>query len=70
MDQASIPLGGSSGGRRLEEESGFSLLGDQGTSFAAGFGFAVKGLRDGGGSAHLAQPQHFDFKVAAFISDP
>jgi len=37
--------------------------------FAAGLGFAVEGLRDGRGTAHLAESKHFNFKDAAVGGD-
>ena len=48
---------------------GFHLRGELEALFAAGFGFAEKGLGDGGGAAHLAQGEHFDFEFAAFVLD-
>jgi hypothetical protein len=37
--------------------------------FAAGFGFAVKSLRDGRWAARVAELQNFYFEVAAIVGD-
>src|SRR5579872_3074863 len=52
-----------------EVEPRFSLLHELPAGFLAGFGLAVKLLRDRRGSANVAQAQDFNFEVAAFGLD-
>jgi len=48
---------------------GFSLGGFALALFFAGFGFAVEGLRNGGGTADFTEVQDFNVKLAALVLD-
>ena len=56
-------------GKRSVLLHGFSLGGFALALLFAGFGFAVEGLCDCGGTAGFTELQDFDVKFAAFISD-
>ena len=69
MDQAAVALGGTAGGSGGEVEAGSALLGEFLARCAAGFGFGVELLGDGGGSAQIAERDDVDFEVAALGAD-
>ena len=66
---AAIAFGRASGGQLFELLEGFALVGNFLAEFAAGFGFAVESLRDGGWAADFAEQQDFDLEVAAVVGD-
>src|ERR1035437_5601534 len=71
VDQAAVSFAGTAGGRGggVHRTQQAALLGSLAAEFDAGFGLAVEGLRDGGGSALLAQDKHLDFALAVLLLD-
>lgn len=63
---AAVALGRAGLGRGREVEEGLALLGKFFSRFAAGFRFLVEGLREGSGSAGIAEGEDVDFELAAF----
>ena len=66
---AAVAFGRASGGQLFKLLEGFALGGDFLAEFAAGFGFAVESLRDGGWAADFTEQQDFDLEVAAVVGD-
>jgi hypothetical protein len=68
-DVAAVAFGGAAGGEHFEFAHGFAFGGDFLSEFAAGVGFSIKGLGDGGGAAKVAEEKNFDFEVAAVVGN-
>ena len=68
-DVAAVAFGRASGGQLFKLLEGFALGGDFLAEFAAGFGFAVESLRDGGWAADFTEQQDFDLEIAAVVGD-
>lgn len=66
-DAAAIAFGGATRRSRNEVQSGPALFCKFPARFAAGFGFAIELLRNGRGSADVAQAQDFHFEVSAVV---
>src|SRR5580700_3373233 len=69
VEFAAVAFGRAGCGGGSEMHHGFSFLGGLAASFTAGVGFAVERLRDGGGSAEVAEGEDVDFELAAFGAD-
>src|ERR1051326_560057 len=52
---------------RVEKRLGFALRGQFEAAFAAVFSLLIERLRDGGGSADVAEGQHLDLKIPARV---
>ena len=68
-DAATVALGGAALGQWRELLHGLAFGGQLEAGFLAGFGFAIEGLRHGGGTAHVAEREDFDVEFSAFIFD-
>lgn len=66
VDEAAVALGRFD---RVEAGHGLALFREFAAGFAAIFRFAVEGLGDGSGAAHLAEQEHLDVEVAGIIMD-
>jgi hypothetical protein len=66
---AAVALGGASAGGTVDGVHHFALGGDLEAKLAAGFGFEVQRLGNGGGTAHLAELQDLDIEVAGVVGD-
>lgn len=69
VDLAAIAFGGSAGGRRGEVHHRFPFFGDFAALLAAGFGFEVKRLRDGGWATDVAELKDMDFELGTLRLD-
>ena len=68
-DPAAVALGWTAGGELLELSHGFVLGGSFEAELFAGFGLAVEGLRDRGGSTDFAEGDDLDLKLSAGAGD-
>jgi len=68
-ESAAVALGGASCGGGGEVHEGLAFFGGLATGFAAGVGFLVERLGDGGGAAEVAEGEDVDFELAAFGAD-
>ena len=70
VDEAAVAFGGAFGwSGEVEWAKKLALLDGLAAKLFAGFGFAVEGLGDGGGTALLAESEDFDLELAAFVFD-
>ena len=68
-DAPAVALGGPVHGQGRVLLHGFALFRSAQTGFAAGFGFAVEGLRHRCGAADVADAEHIDLKAAGVVFD-
>jgi len=69
MDEAAISFSGAFGGSEINRPKQAAIFDCFSTRFCAGFGLAVEGLRDRGGTALLAQRNHFNLEFGGLILD-
>jgi len=68
-DAPPVALAGPVRGQGRELLHGFALFRNAQTRFAAGFGFAIEGLRHRRGAADVANSEHVNLKAAGIVFD-
>ena len=68
-DAAAVALGGAALGEGGELLHGLAFGGEVEAGCLALFGFAIEGLGDGSGAAHVAELEDFNVELAALVAD-
>jgi len=69
VDLAAVALGGAAFVLEVNVLRSLALLGEFEALCAAGLGFKVQGLRNGGGATHLTEQEDFDLILASLVAN-